>query len=197
MATYEEQNLITNTRNKFVLSAENAIEEIRNKFTDFRSQLDQGELNLIYTLKKTQADVLQKFDEITPKLKEIQQCRNSTISILTKNSNKQLLETQLHSFTAEIDGVIGQSGIDNLIRLKWKYCDLQADNICQISTVNSSKYRPTSDVRTYNFDQVTNSKYLQLVTGLDIAKKRGIQCKHCMTQNSSTTGVCIRCRRFI
>ena len=142
MATYEEQNFITNTRNKFVLSAENAIEEIRNKFTDFRSQLDQGESNLIYTLKKTQADILQKFDKITPKLKEIQKCRDSTISILTKNSNKQFLETQLRSFTTEIDGIIGKSEIDKLIRLKWKRSRLKVDTICQITLTTLEKETP-------------------------------------------------------
>ena len=153
MATQEEQNFITKTRNEFTMSVENAIREIQYTFADFHSQLDRGESNLIEYVEEIQKDTLKKFDEITPKLKEIQQCRDSVIAILTKNSNKQLLDTQLHSFTTEIDGVIGQSGIDNLIRLKWKYFELQADNICEISTVNSLKHIPTSNVRTHNSDK--------------------------------------------
>ena len=139
MATYGELNLITKARNKFVLNTENAIKEIRDKFADFRSQLDQGELNLIDTLEKTQVDILQKFDEITPKLKEIQQCRDSVISILTKNSNKQFLETQLCTFTTEIDGIIGKSEIDKLIKLKWECSSLEADTICQITLTTLEK----------------------------------------------------------
>ena len=139
MATYEEQNFISNARNRFVLSAENSIKEIRDKFADFRSQLDQGESNLIYTLEKTQADILRKFDKITPKLKEIQQCRDSVVSILTKNSNKQFLETQLCTFTTEIDGIIGKSEIDKLIKLKWECSSLEADTICQITLTTLEK----------------------------------------------------------
>ena len=200
MATQEEHNFITKTRNEFVMSAENAIRGIQFKFADFHTQLDRGENILIEYVEEIRANILQKFDEITPKLKEIQQCRDSVISILTNNSNKQLLETQLHSFTTEIDGVIGQSGIDNLIRLKWRYCDLKADNICQISAVNSSKRRPTSDVIINNSHQVTDSpiqltkKQVSQHVLLDIAKKRGIQCEYCMTQNPSTATVCIHCR---
>ena len=137
MATQEEQNFITNARNEFVMSAGNAIKEIHDKFASFHSQLDQGESNLINNVEKIQKDILQKFDEITPKLKEIQQCRAAAISILRNNSNKQLLETQLSSFTAEIEGVIGQSGIDNLIGLKWKYCELPINNVCTITTISA------------------------------------------------------------
>ena len=138
MTTQEEQNFIAKSRNEFVLSAENAIKEIKDKFAEFHSQLDQRELELIQSIQKTQADVLQKFDETTPKLIEIQQCRDSTISILTNNSNKQLLETQLRSFTTEIDEVVKKTSIDKLISLKWK-CELQVDNICQITSTKSSK----------------------------------------------------------
>ena len=136
MATQEEQNFVTKTRNEFVLSAEIAIKEIKDKFENFHSQLHQGEVNLINYVEKIQADILHKFDEMTPKLNEIQQCRNSVISILTKNSNKQLLDTQLSSFNSEIDGVIRHTGIDNLIRLKWKFCELPINNICTITTVS-------------------------------------------------------------
>ena len=203
MATREEQNFITKTRNEFTISVENAIREIQNKFSDFHIQLHQRESNLIEYVEKIQKDILQKFDEITPKLKEIKQCRDSVIAILTNNTNKQLLETQLHSFTTEIDGVVGQSGIDNLIRLKWRYCNLQVDNICEISAMNSSKRRPTSDVRIYNYDQVTH-KPIQLKSNrqgkpsmkLTKAMPRGIQCKHCLRQDSRSTGVCIYCRRL-
>ena len=144
MATHDERNFITETRNKFVSSAEIAIKEIRDKFAEFHSQLHQGEVNLINYVEKIRADILQKFDEMSPKLKEIQQCRNSVISILTNNSNKLLLETQLHSFTSEIDSVIGQSGIDKLIYLKWKFCELPINNICAISTMNSEELRSSS-----------------------------------------------------
>ena len=106
MATHDERNFITETRSEFVSSAEIAIIEIKNKFAEFHSQLHQGEVNLINYVEKIRADILQKFDEMSPKLKEIQDCRNSVISILTNNSNKQLLDTQLHSFTTEIDGII-------------------------------------------------------------------------------------------
>ena len=147
MATYEEQNFITKTRNTFVLSAETAIKEIKNKFAIFHSQLHQGERNLIYTIEKIQADILQKYDEITPKLKEIQRCRDSVISILTNNSNKQLLDTQLRTFTTEIDEVIGKSDIDKLINLKWRCSDLQVGTICQVTagTISKSKPSPCSD----------------------------------------------------
>ena len=160
MATYEEQNFISNARNKFVLNAENAIKKIRDKFADFRSQLDQGELNLIYTLEKTQKDILQKFDKITPKLKEIQQCRDSTISILTKNSNKQFLETQLRTFTTEIDGIIGKSEIDKLIRLKWKCSSLEVDTICQVTLTTLEKETPLS------FGSNLNRSYSSLIPPL-------------------------------
>ena len=133
MATYEEQNFITKTRNTFVLNAETAIKEIKNKFAMFHSQLYQGERNLIYTIEKAQANILQKYDEITPKLKEIQRCRDSVISILTKNSNKQFLDAQLRSFMTEINEVIGKSDIDKLIDLKWRCSHLQVDTICQIT----------------------------------------------------------------
>ena len=133
MATQEEQNFVTKTRNTFVLSAETAIKEIKDKFANFHSQLHQGERNLIYTIEKNQADILQKYDEITFKLKEIQRCRDSVISILTNNSNKQFLDAQLRTFTTEIDEVIGKSDIDKLINLKWRCSDLQVDTICQIT----------------------------------------------------------------
>ena len=142
MATQEEQNFITETRNEFVLSAENAIKEIKDKFAEFHSRLHQRELELIQSIQKTQADVLQKFDETTPKLIEIQQCRDSTISILTNNCNKQFLETQLRSFTTEIDRVLEKTGIDKLIRLKWK-CE-QIDNICQVTSTKSLKRKLVS-----------------------------------------------------
>ena len=132
MATQEEQNFVTKTRNTFVLSAETAIEEIKNQFANFHSQLHQGERNLIYTIEKAQADILQKYDEITPKLEEIQRCRDAVISILTNNSNKQFLDTQLRSFTSEINEVIGRSDIDKLIKLEWRCSNLQVDTICQI-----------------------------------------------------------------
>ena len=148
MATQEEQNFITKTRNEFVMSAENAIKEIHDKFASFHSQLDQGESNLINNVEKIRKDILQKFDEITPKLEEIQQCRAAAISILRNNSNKQLLETQLSSFTAEIEGVIGQSGIDNLIGLKWKYCELPINNVCTFTTISAEWNR----TRLYNND---------------------------------------------
>ena len=159
MATQEEHNFITKSRNEFAMSAENAIKEIHEKFANFHSQLDRGESNLINNVEKIQKDILQKFDEITPKLKEIQKCRDSTIAILTKNSNKQLLETQLHSFTTEIDGVIEQSCINNLVRLKWRYCNLQIDYICEIINTNSSKDIPTPNVRTINSDQVVHPSF--------------------------------------
>ena len=133
MATQEEQNLVTKTRNEFVLSAETAIKEIKNQFLNFHSQLHQGEVNLIYTIEKNQADILQKYDEITLKLKEIQRCRDSVISILANNSNKQFLDAQLRTFTTEINEVIGKSDIDKLINLKWRCSDLQVDTICQIT----------------------------------------------------------------
>ena len=156
MATYEEQNFITNARNEFVMSAENAIREIQFKFADFHSQLDRGENILIEYVEEIQKDILQKFDEITPKLKEIQQCRDSVVSILTKNSNKQLLETQLSSFTAEIDGIIGQSEIDKLIRLKWKYCELPINDVCTIATISpkeSVRHSPQADISQTLFPQ--------------------------------------------
>ena len=149
MATQEEQNFVTKTRNEFVMSAENAIKEIRDKFVNFHSQLDQGESDLINNVEKVQADILQKFDEITPKLKEIQQCRDSVVSILRNNSNKQLLETQLSSLTAEIDGVIGKSEIDKLIKLKWKYCELPINDVCTIATMSpkeSVKHSPQANI---------------------------------------------------
>ena len=139
MSTQKDQNFVTKTRNEFVLSAENAIKEIHDKFANFHSQLNRGEIDLRNNVEKIQADILQKFDEITPKLKEIQQCRDAVIAILTNNTNKQLLETQLSSFTAEIDGVIGQSEIDKLIRLKWKYCELPINDVCTIATINHER----------------------------------------------------------
>ena len=101
---------------------------------------------------------------MSPKLKEIQDCRNSVISILTNNSNKQLLDTQLHSFTTEIDGIIGQSGIENLIRLKWIHCNLQVDNICVITDVNSleSDYTPTINPLLSDFETGSELDYHQL-----------------------------------
>ena len=147
MATYEEQNFITKTRNTFVLSAETAIKEIKNQFAIFHSQLHQGERNLIYTIEKNQADILQKYDEITLKLKEIQRCRDSVISILTNNSNKQLLDAQLRTFTTEINEVIGKSDIDKLINLKWRCSDLQVDTICQITVRKFSEEIRSFDCR--------------------------------------------------
>ena len=149
MSTQKDQNFVTKTRNEFVLSAENAIKEIHDKFANFHSQLNRGEIDLINNVEKVQADILRKFDEITPKLKEIQQLRDSTISILRNNSNKQLLETQLSSFTAEIDRVIGQSEIDKLIRLKWKYCELPINDVCTIATINpkeSVRHSPQANI---------------------------------------------------
>ena len=164
MATHDERNFITETRSEFVSSAEIAIIEIKNKFAEFHSQLHQGEVNLINYVEKIRADILQKFDEMSPKLKEIQDCRNSVISILTNNSNKQLLDTQLHSFTTEIDGIIGQSGIENLIRLKWIHCNLQVDNICVITDVNSleSDYTPTINPLLSDFETGSELDYHQL-----------------------------------
>ena len=137
MATQEDQNFVTKTRNEFVLSAGNAIKEIHDKFANFHSQLDRGESDLINNVEKTQADILQKFDEITPKLKEIQQCRDSVTSILRNNTNKQFLDTQLHSFTTEIDGIIEQSGIDKLIGLKWKFYELPINDVCTFTTISA------------------------------------------------------------
>ena len=170
MATQEEQNFISNARNKFVLSAENAIKEIRNKFTDFRSQLVQGELDLIYTIEKTQADILQKYDEITPKLKEIERCRDSAISILTKDSNKQLLGTQLRTFTTEIDGVIGKSEIDKLIKLKWKCSILEVDTICQLTLTTLKK-------ETSIFSRISSSSYQSVIPLLKRPNLIGLESK--------------------
>ena len=156
MATQEDQNFVTKMRNEFVMSAENAMKEIQFKFADFHSQLDRGENNLIEYVEEIQKDILQKFDEITPNLKEIQQCRDSVVSILRKNSNKQLLETQLSSLTAEIDGIIGQSEIDKLIRLKWKYCELPINDVCTIATMNpkeSVRHSPQADISQTLFPQ--------------------------------------------
>ena len=206
MATQEEQNFITKTRNEFTISVDNAIREIQNKFSDFHTQLHQRENNLIDYVEEIQKDILQKFDEITPKLKEIQQCRDSTISILTNNTNKQLLETQLHSFTTEIEGVIGQSGIDNLIRLKWKYCELQVDNICEVLATNSSKPKPIPDFRIYNSDQVTKPRVQPVskkqgnqneLMKLAMARKHGIKCKQCLTHSPITARVCLHCGRAL
>ena len=73
---------------------------------------------------------------LTPKLIELLQCRDSTISILTNDSNKQFLETQLRSFTTEINEIVEKTSIDKLIGLKWKS---EADNICQVTSTKSSK----------------------------------------------------------
>ena len=213
MATQEEQNFIIKTRNEFAMSAENAIREIHDKFANFHSQLDQGELDLIYTLEKTQADILQKFDEITPKLNEMQQCRDSVVSILGKDTNKQLLEAQLHSFNTAIDKVIGQSEIDKLIELKWKYCELPINDVCTIATINpkdSDKHSPQANISQTLFPQygcVSPSyapdrvnEYLTydpsyLPPALPPAPTTEWACPHCTLVNPPGIRVCNACSR--
>ena len=170
MATYEEQNFITKTRNTFVLSAKTAIKEIKNQFVNFHSQLHQGERNLIYTIEKIQADILQKYDEIIPKLEEIQRCRDAVISILTNNLNKQLLNTQLRSFTTEINEVIGKSDIDKLINLKWRCNDLQVDTICQIIVRKFSVEKRSFYLNSYNNDKVM--PLLKVPNPIELERKR-------------------------
>ena len=144
MATCEE-SVVTKRRSDFVSKMEFTVTEIKNKFIEFHNDLFRKEAKLSRIVQKIQQDTLEKFDDMLPRLNEIEKGRESLISILTSNSNQQLLDTNLHSFSSEIDKIIGKSRIDRIIELKWKGGGISIDDICQIK-VNISVDSSTQEI---------------------------------------------------
>eukprot|EP00800_Vazella_pourtalesii_P010660 TRINITY_DN2603_c0_g1_i5.p1 TRINITY_DN2603_c0_g1~~TRINITY_DN2603_c0_g1_i5.p1 ORF type:complete len:293 (+),score=41.15 TRINITY_DN2603_c0_g1_i5:31-909(+) len=131
MATCEE-SVVTTRRADFVSKMELTVKEIKHKFREFHNELFGKEAKLISIVEKIQKDTLEKFDEMSPRLSEIEKGRESLISILTSNSNQKFLDTNLNSFSNEIDSIIGKSRIDRIIELKWKNDGISIGDICQL-----------------------------------------------------------------
>ena len=128
MATCE----VITRRADFISKMELTVTEIKHKFSEFHNELFGKEAKLIRIVEKIQKDTLEKFDEMSPRLSEIEKGRESLISILTSNSNQKLLDTNLNSFSNEIDSIIGKSRIDRIIELKWKNDGISIGDICQL-----------------------------------------------------------------
>ena len=120
-------------RNEFIERIEKNISCLKNIFLMIHNQLHQKEATLIQQMEKIQKDTLDKFDtETIPKLTEIKQAQECIKNIISSNSNKEFMEKQVGEFNTEFENVVSQSGIQNLIELKWKIGPQQIDGMCLI-----------------------------------------------------------------
>ena len=134
MTSSRSVNIIEQRRNEFINKMGAAVEEIKEKFATFHTQLFSKEASLIQLVENIQKNALDKFDnEIAPKLAEINQARGCLINIITSNSNQQFLDKQINNCDSEIDTIIGKSGIQRILEIKWKVEGLNIGNISQIT----------------------------------------------------------------
>ena len=170
-----EESAVTKRRAEFISKMQLAVTEIQNKFNEFHSELFGKEAKLIRIVQKIQKDTLEKFDEMTPRLNEIEKGRESLISILTSNSNQKLLDMNLHSFSSEIDEIIGKSRIDRIIELKWKNGGISIDNICRIK-VNFSVDSSTQEILHKESSENSKNEYSSQNTYQKFQRGRANRC---------------------
>ena len=132
MATFDGDSILKKRRGDFFHKMELAKAEIQDKFRGFHEELCNKEAKLIRVIEKIWDDTLVKLKQIRSEFEEIENIKNITITTVTSNSNKEFLEAQVDACNKKIDELIGKSGIDKVIELKWRNIGLQIGNICRI-----------------------------------------------------------------
>ena len=133
---------------KFEHQIETVCEEIKNKFDSLRYQLDKSEEEILSCVRKTQSDAMSQFDKSFSELTcicTIQDAVNSSTDASTCQSD--FIDAQREEYTAKIDGILRNAGIENTIRLKWKIHSLSSENICEVIGQKHSTIEPlTGDI---------------------------------------------------
>ena len=132
MATLDGESILTERRSELFDKMELAKAEILEKFRGFHMELHDKEVKLIRVIDKIWDDTLVKLKRIGTEFEEIEKAKDFTISTVTSNSNREFMESQVDVCNYKLDEIIGKSGVDKAIELKWKDIGLQIGNICRI-----------------------------------------------------------------
>ena len=183
--------------------------EIKAKFQSIREEFDEKELNLLLKVAEIEQEIIEKYESLSVRLKEMIELREETSRILKCNSHSLLLEKNLETSDKEIETIIRDTKIESNFNLTWnsKHFDI-TNEICEITTtLNKLQLKPLT-IRSRNsqiIDELNSPEEVDVQDEIPseiptspskhFSKRSPTRkkCLHCNKMNKSDELDCIRC----